>query len=129
MAEKSPQSSALPLGAEQEPEVPEEPLRVSWVFVSKPGPTVVMWLLQILSREEDVFQALSALHSQKESKHEARSELRAKSPPGSKEQPRGRDRANEGKAWPLLTAPGLRTERKHKLHPKLRRKKEKTEKV
>lgn len=77
MAEKSPQSSALPLGAEREPEVPEEPSHASWVFLSKPGPTIVMWLLRILSGEEDVFGTLSALDAQRESKREACSELRA----------------------------------------------------
>lgn len=48
--------------------------------------------------------------------------------PGSEEQPRGRDGANEGKTWALLTAPGLRTDRKHKLHPKLQGKEEKIKK-
>lgn len=46
-------------------------------------------------------------------------------PPGSEEQPWGGDGANEGKTWALLTAPGLRTDRKHKLHPKLQEKEEK----
>lgn len=91
MAEKSPQSSALPLGAEHEPEVPEEPPRASWVFLSKPGPTIVMWLLRILSREEDIFGALSALHAQQESKGEARSELRAA--------PTGQRGAATGSRW------------------------------